>query len=878
MTYWRQEKQKQLEEELHSHLEMSTRDHVDRGESPAQAELSARREFGNVALVEHVIRDQWALLWLDDLLQDIRYGARMLRKNPGFALIAAFILALGIGANTAIFSLVSGILLQPLPYPHPEELVSVAGCVSATSDSCTYPQGGLAAMREQIRTMDVAAYAEGYEFNLTGLGEPIRLAGTPVSAELFTVLGAQPELGRTFRKGEDLAGQSSFVILSHSLWQRKFASDPNVLGRVINLAGVPRQIVGVMPPAFRFPSAQTEVWIPLNIDSRNTPTYWAGDYMPVIGRLRPGATMQQASAEIAVFQSRVVKLFPWPMPPDWNAGVSVVSLQTGIVTDVRSRLLILFAAVALVLLIACANVANLTLSRAAVRVKEIAIRTSLGAARHRVVRQLLTESVLLSAVGGTFGVLLAATGLSLLRSTLPAGTPRLSDVTIDWRVLLFTAALVIFTGVLSGLAPAFHSWRPDLNESLKSGSRGATQSGARRMRNVLVISELALAVLLVCAAGLLIRSLWSLSHIDPGFRSQGVLTARITPNESFCKDSGRCFSFYRDVLGQTRTLPGVNDAAIITTLPLDGRVQKRSISIEGRTPTSAEPEPLLWMNTVSPGYFSTMNIPVLRGREFTNADTSPGAHAIILSAETARRYWPNEDAVGKHIRFVDQNDWRTIVGIVADVRGYNLRENVPDWTKGAFYVPYGPGVTLEDGRVPAAMTLVIRSAGAQALEDPLRRIVASLNAEAPVTDVKPLRAILTGAASAPRSVTSLFAAFAALALVLGIVGIYGVISFFVGQRTREIGIRLALGAQRTDVLRLVVNEGLSLTAMGIAAGLAAAFGLTRYLGSMLYGVSPTDPLDFAAVALLFALVALAACYIPARRAMRVDPLVALRYE
>jgi putative ABC transport system permease protein len=868
-------KQQQLEEELQSHLEMSKRDRIDRGESPAQAESSARREFGNVALVEHVTRDQWGWTWAEDFLQDLRFAARMLRKNPGFTLIAVLTLALGIGVNTAIFSLVNGILLQPLPYPHPEQLVSIT---DAAARAGTYPQGGLVAMREQIRTMDVAAYAEGYEFNLTGLGEPIRLSGTPVSAEFFTVLVAQPELGRTFRPGEDLHGQSAFVILSHSLWEQKFASDPNILGRVINLAGVPRQIVGVMPADFRLPSPATELWIPLDIDSRNNTTYWSGDYMPVIGRLRPGATIQQASAEIAVFQSRVLKLFPWTMPASWNAGVSVVSLQSRLVSDARTPLLILLAAVAVVLLIACANVANLTLSRAHVRAKEIAIRTSLGAARHRVVRQLLTESVLLSAIGGAFGLVFASAGLSVLRSALPTGTPRLDAVAIDWRVLVFTAALVIFTGVISGTAPALQSGRTDLTESLKSGSRGATQSGTRSVRNVLVVSELALAVLLVSAAGLLIRSLWSLSHVDPGFRSEGVLTARVTPNQSFCSEPGRCFSFYRDLLSQTHSLPGITGTAIITTLPLDGRVHKRSIDIEGRTSNNAEPEPLLWMNTVSPGYFSVMNIPVLRGREFTDADTSPGANAVILSAETARRYWPNQDPVGQHIRFAEQSDWRTIVGVVADVRGYDLREEVPDYMQGAFYVPYGPGVTLEDGSVPAAMTLVIRSAGAQALEDSVRRIVASLNAEAPVTEVKPLPAILSSATSAPRSVTSLFGAFAGLALVLGVVGIYGVISFFVGQRTREFGIRIALGARRRDVLKLVMNEGLSLTMVGIVGGLAAAFALTRFLGALLYGVSATDPWDFAAVAVLFALVALAACYMPARRAMSVDPIATLRNE
>ncbi len=864
-----QKKQSDLEDELRTHLEMAMHDRIDRGESPEQARLSARREFGNAALIEHVTRDQWAGIGLENFLQDLRYGARMLRKNPGFALIAVLTLALGIGANTAIFSLVNGILLRPLPYAHPEQLVSITG---------TYPKGGFTALRGQMRTVDVAAYVEGYEFNLTGLGEPVRLTGTPVSAELFSVLGAQPKLGRTFHTGEDLAGQNAFVILSNSLWQREFHSDPAVIGRVISLEGVPRQIVGVMPPDFRFPSAKSDVWVPLDIDSRNTPSYWAGDFMPVIGRLRPGATFQQASAEITLLQPRVAKMFPWPMPDAWNAGVSVVSLQTGLVSDVRSRLLILLAAVALVLLIACANVANLTLSRASVRAKEIAIRTSLGAARHRIVRQLLTESVLMAAAGGALGLALSATGLTLLKSALPAGTPRLADVAIDWRVLLFTAALVIFTGIVSGIAPAFQTSRTELTESLKSGSRGSTSSGARRLRTALVVSELALAVLLVSAAGLLIRSLWALSHVDPGFHPDNVLTARVTPNESFCNDPGRCFSFYRDLVNQARSLPGVDAAAFISTLPLGGRVHKRSVDVEGRPPDAAEPAPLLWLNSVSPGYFGAMRIPILRGREFTEADTTGNPPVVLLSSETARHMWPSQDSIGKHVRFVGQKDWRTVVGVVADVRGQDLRQNVPDFMQGAFYVPYGPGATLENGTVPAAMTLVIRSTAGDRLEQPLRALVASLNPEAPVTEVRSMHSVVTTAADAPRSVTSLFAAFAGLALVLGVIGIYGVIAFFVGQRTREIGIRLALGAQRSDVLRLVLKEGLSLTLLGIVTGLAAAFGLTRFLTSLLYGVSPTDPLDFAAVAALFTIVALAACYIPARRAMRIDPITALRYE
>jgi predicted permease len=869
--WWQQRRQKQqdLEEELDAHLKMAERDHIDRGEAAFDAQRSARREFGNVAMVEMVTREQWAWSWAEDFLHDLRYGARMLWKSPSFTLVAVLTLGLGIGANAAIFSLVNGILLRPLPYSHPEALVSITG---------VYPKGGFAAIREQMQSLDVASYAEGYEFNLTGLGEPVRLTGTPVSAEFFSVLGAEPQIGRTFRAGEDIAGQNALVILSHALWQQRLASDPAVIGRVIQLEGIPRQVVGVMPADFRFPSPKTEVWVPLEIDSRNTPTYWAGDFMPVIGRLRPNATLAQAGAEIRSFQSRVGKLFPWPMPAQWNADVTAISLQSGLVGDVRMRLSILLVAVGLVLLIACANVANLTLSRAAVREKEIAIRTSMGAARHRIVRQLLTESLLIAGIGGVLGLLVSGAGLSLLRSALPAGTPRLEEVAIDWRVLLFAGGLVIVTGVLSGLAPAFQYSRTELTESLKSGSRGSTQAGGRRLRNALVIGELALAVLLVSSAGLLIRSLWTLSHVDPGFRSQNLLTARITPVESFCSDPGRCFSFYRSLVNQTRALPGVSGAAVVSTLPLGGRVQKRSVTYDGFVPSGAQPQPLLWLNAVSPGYFGVMSIPVLRGREFTEADTTRGAGSVILSAETARQFWPGEDAVGRHIRLVDQKEWRTVVGVVADVRGHDLQHNIPEYMQGTFYVPYGPGATLENGSVPSAMTLVVRTGMGTRLEEPVRGLVATVNPDAPVTEVRPMAEVLSGAASTPRSIALLFGSFAALALVLGVVGIYGVISFFVGQRTREFGIRLALGAQRRDVMRLVVSEGLSLAFMGIGTGIAAAFGLTRLLRTLLYGVSATDSLDFGLVAALFALVALAACYVPARRAMRVDPIVALRYE
>ena len=865
-----EEKQSAFEQEIATHLEMSARDREDRGATPQQAAEAARREFGNVALVEHVTRDQWRGRWIEDLTQDLHHGVRLLRRNPGFTIIAVLTLALGIGANTAIFSLVNGILLRPLPYAHSNELVSING---------TYPKGGLAALRERSKTMELAAYAEGYEFNLTGLGDPIRLSGTPVSAELFSILGSKASIGRSFRSGDDSAGKSSFVILSNNLWQRQFNADPNIIGHLITLDGVQRQIVGVMHADFHFPSPQTEVWIPLNIDPRDAHTFWGGDFMPTIARLRPGATLKQADTEIRFLQSQIATMFPWPMPKTWNPELSAVSLQTGLIGDVRERLLILLVAVVLVLLIACANVANLTLSRASVREKEIAIRASMGAARHRIIRQLITESVLMASFGGALGLFLADLGLTLLKSTLPTNTPGLLSVGIDWRVLLFTAVLVVFTGIASGVAPAFHSSRTDLTESLKAGGRGSTLAAGRRVRAILVVGELALAVLLVSGAGLLIRSLWALSHVNPGFHSDNVLTARITPNQNFCADQGRCFAFYRDLLREVRALPGVNEASLINTLPLGGRLQKRSSNVEDYVPTPEKPEPLFWLNTVSPGYFNSMRIPILSGREFSEADTTGNPRSIIISAETARRFFPNQDAVGKHIRLVGEQDWAAIVGVANDVRAYDLRRNLPDWMDGMIYVPYGPGATREDGSVPAEMTLVLRSSSAAPqLEQSIRGVATSLNPEAPVSGFIAMPQILSGETAAPRSIASLFAAFAALALVLGIIGIYGVISFFVGQRTREIGIRIAMGAQRRDILKLVINEGLTLTVIGIVVGLGSALALTRFLAAFLYGVSATDPLDFAAVAALFAMVALAASYVPARRAMRVDPLTALRYE
>jgi predicted permease len=535
--------------------------------------------------------------------------------------------------------------------------------------------------------------------------------------------------------------------------------------------------------------------------------------------------------------------------------------------------------VAFVLLIACANVANLTLSRAATREKEIGIRSALGAGKQRLVRQLLTESVVLAAVGGSLGLVVGYVGLGLLKAALPADTPRLMDVHMDWRVLVFAAGLTILTGFIFGLAPALQSSRTALFEALNSGGRGAAISVSQRLRSSLAIGEIGFAVLLVVGAGLLIRSFWALSHVNPGFQSEHVFTAHITPNESFCSDPARCLTFYRNVLDQIQSFPGARSVGLVNTLPLGGRVAKRSLEIEGFTTTPSQ-TPLFWLNTVSPDYFRAMGIPVLSGAGFTRADESGDSLVAAVSATTAQRFWPDQSAVGKHLRFVGEKDWRTVVGVIADVRAYDLQKNVPDFfTGGTVYVPYSPKATLEDGRVPAEMTVALQTSSDDSQTGSmLRAVVTGLNPEVPVGELKTMRTVLSEAVSTPASTMSLIVAFAGLALALGLVGIYGVLSFLVSKRTREIGIRIALGAQPHHVLWLVLREGAKFSLAGIGLGLAGAFLVTRLLASELYGVGPMDPVTYVGVAVAMATVTLFACYVPARRAMSVDPLIALRYE
>ena len=859
--------------ELEAHLQFHIEDNLRSGFSPAEARRRALVSLGGVEQAREHHRERRSLPMLETFFQDARFTLRTLGRNPGFALLAMLTLALGIGANTAIFSIINGVLLRPLPFAEPARLLATHS---------EYPKGPFVFLRDHSRTMQFAANSEGTEFNLTGVDTPERLTGCSVSANWFDVLGVHPKMGRTFREGEDLPGKDNVVILSYSLWQRRFAGDPAIVGRSIALDGASREIIGVMPPEFRFPSPKTELWAPLHLDARKTGNYWGDSYMEILARLRPGVTLPQAGVELASLRPQIVAAFPWPMPRDMWIKDYLVPLQESLVLDARPRLLILLAAVGLLLLIACANVANLQLARSASREREVALRTALGAGRWRIVRQLMTESVLLAALGGALGLLAAFAGLGLLKASLPADTPRLAAVSIDGRVLVFTALLSILTGLAFGAMPALGAGLVNLSDTLKSAGDRTSSGGGHRLSRGLIVGEVAVASVLVIAAGLLVKSLWLLSNASQGYRPESILTARITPNQTFCADTGRCLAFYDELLARVRALPGVSAVATADGLPLSGVWETIPSDIEGHPVRPGQHSPMIMERIISPGYLGLMEIPLLAGRAFTAADASPSAQRVVLvSKSMAERFWPGSDPVGQHVKPRWLDEWWTVVGVVGDVHEDSMTRNIPQWIDGEIYAPYGTHAIRGSGpeAPPAEMTLLLRtSAGRVQIAHELERTVAGLNRDVPVSQVATMQGWISDAAAGPRSTASLFSIFAALALALGAVGIYGVISYSVSRRTREIGIRVALGADRRQVLGLIVGQSARLAFLGVALGWAGALVLTRAMSSLLYGVGVTDPPTYLAVAILLMLVALAASYIPARRATRVDPLIALHYE
>ncbi len=814
---------------------------------------------------------------MDTLGQDIKYGIRMLAKSPGFTAIAILTLALGIGANTAIFSVVNAELLRPLPFRDSSRLASVSTSNSrrhSTAGSMSYPDFlDLQAQNQVFEKM--AAYTDG-SFTLTGIEQPAHIVGSSVSASLFDVLGVTPELGRTFRADEDQPHHHS-VILSHQLWMARFAGDPGIIGRSIALDRDAYTVVGVMPASFQYPLARqsSTLWTtmsPLLESSDNSPAMAqqrGAHFLRSIARLKPGISVAQAQVGMDVIMASLSKQYP-----DTNKywGAHVVSEQDRMTRSIRPALFVMMIAVGFVLLIACVNVANLLLARATARTREIAIRAALGAGRNRLVKQLLTESLLLALFAGGLGLLLARWGSEILVRLSPEQLPRTSEIRVDGPVMAFTLGIAVLTGLLFGLAPAMHVSHSNIVDSLKEGALSTTASKARfGLRSSLVVVEMALALVLLVSAGLLIRSLVHMQQVNPGFDARNVMTASIDVPDAKYSDPQKA-EFFRNLIPKLSALPGVQAAAAVYPLPMSGDEIRTTFQIEGR-PVSKSEEPASSVRDITPNYFATMRIPLLQGRDFDSRESADSTPVVIINQALARQYFSGESPLGKHIKpgvssGPGEPVMREIVGVVGNVKFSDLTS---EWMPES----YLPSAQLPFG----SMTLVARSTqDPHGLAKMMTQTVQSVDQDMPTYAAKTIQEYLDGTLSVPRFNTSLLALFAGLAMLLTAVGLYGVISYSVAQRTHEIGIRMALGAKPQDMLGLIVGQGLKLGLLGVGIGVVAAVGLTHFLSSLLFGVTATDPLSFAGVIVLLLVVVLAACYFPARRAMRVDPMIALRHE
>jgi putative ABC transport system permease protein len=792
----------------------------------------------------------------------------MLAKSPAFSLIAILTLGLAIGANTAIFSVVNAVLLRPLPYPQSEQLVRVFGTQPTLPQAPSSPANFLEWQTENQVFEHIATWV-GKGFNLTGTDKPERVIGARVSSDLFQLLRVQPVLGRDFTAEEDRDGGERVVILSYDFWQHRFAGDSNAIGRTITLSDQTYTIIGVMPAGFAFPNTRTQVWAPVAFNAAERGTRDT-NFIDVVARLKPGVSLEQAQANMTAVAQSQAQRYP---QTNVGIGVEVVSFQEQMVGDVRPMLVVLFGAVGFVLLIACANVANLLLARAAARHREMAIRGALGASRARVVRLLLTESVVLALVGGAFGLLLAIWSLDLLVSLKPANLPRLAEIGVNRTMFLFTAAVSLLTGLLFGLVPAWQVSKTDLNEGLKESGRGSDAPRRQRMRSLLVISEVALSLVLLVGAGLMIRSFTRLLAVDPGFRPDHVLTAFVSLPVAKYQKREEQVAFYDRLLERLRNVPGISAAGVVTDIPLYGG-SSTGFDVEGRPPALPGQRAMTEYRIINPDYFAVMGMHMVKGRAFSRMDTEAAPAVVIINETMVTRHFAGEDPIGKRLNLSGgPGDLREIVGVVGDVRNYGLDEEV----KPEVYVPFFQSAAPYLASQTSALTVVVRSTiDPTALAQTLREQVQALDKDQPVSAIKTMEGYLDESVAQRRFNMLLLGVFAGLALVLAAVGIYGVIAYTVMQRTHEMGIRIALGARGGDILRLVFTNAMVTTLTGIAIGLAAAFALTRLLQSLLYQVTATDPFVFATIPLLLLVVAVIATYIPARRATKVDPITALR--
>ena len=857
-----------FEAELADHLNLLTERYVRQGMTSEEARQAARRQFGNTTRLREDRREMQSIATLDAFGGDIRYAARMLRRNPGFAGAVVLTLALGIGANTAIFSVYDAVLLKPLPYADPERIVMLWEKQPRDGSLGGAAPANFVDWRTQASSFsEMAAINPNPSFILSGHGEPTRLAGAAVSSNFFRLLGTRTGRGRDFLDEEDQPGKNRVAILSYGAWQRHLGGNPDIIGKSIALDDISYAVVGVLGPDFELVTTQSrnqpEVWVPLAL---NLQKLQRGTHpLRVFGRIKPGVAFSQMQADLNVVAANLSNLYP---DDNKGKGITAIALDEQVTQKVRMALTTLLAGVGLLLLIACANVANLLLSRAAARQKEMAVRLALGASRGRLGQQLLTESVLLSVLGGATGLVLAFAAVEVLGPLLPADLPRISVLSIDLRVLAFTAVISLATGILFGLAPLFQARRENANETLKQGAR-VVQGVQSRIRDGLVVAQVAIAVVLLTGAGLMAKSFWNLVHVSPGFRTEHILTARVSLPGSRYPDVQRVAAFQGELLERVRSVPGVQSAGLTAYLPLGGADNGWAFFIEGRPPLPTGTYNMADYRPVSPGYFETIGIPLVRGRGFTSTDSPNAPFVVVINEAMARAHWGKEDPVGQRLRFGGPIP-RTVIGIVGDVH----HERLDKETRPELYVPFSQIPSPE--RRP---TIVMRTAiDPAAVAAGVRNAISGIDRALPLDLVQTMEHLVSVSVGQPRFRTILLAAFSVLAMFIASVGIYGVMNYLVSQQTREFGIRLAIGATEGDVLRLVLRRAAILIAAGLCLGLLGSAGLARLITGLLFGVSAVDPTTLVEVSLLLSAVALLASYIPARRATRVDPLTALRYE
>jgi putative ABC transport system permease protein len=856
--------------EMEEHVGLLAERYRRQGMTSKDAELAARQQFGNTALLEEDHRTMLTIPTIDELRSDLIFAARMLRKNLGFAAAAVLTLALGIGANSAIFSLCNAVLFKALPYSAPDRIVML--WETLLGKPITVAPANFVDWRNASQSFsEMAAVNPNAGFTLGSPNEPVRLTGAGVSANFFSLLGIRFAFGRSFLPEEDQPGNNQVVILSHPVWQQRFGADKDITGRTVRLNDATYTVVGVLPAAFQFATnaadfqarSQIDVWVPLALDLEklNRGTH----PLRVIARLKPGVSLPQAQAELNVLGANLARMYP---ADNRDKGIVVVPIAEQVTGNVRMALEALLSAVGMVLLIACANVANLLLSRAAARQKEMAVRVALGASRRRLAQQLLTESLFLAGLGGMAGLGLSFGAIRFVTPFLPADLSRAAGIAVDERMLVFTLAISLFAGVLFGLGTLLGTLRVNPGESLKETNRVAG-GGQPVLRNVLGVSQIAIAIVLLIAAGLMAKSFWALIHVPPGFRTENILTARLSLPKSHYPDNRRIAAFERQVLDALHGRPGIQSAGFATYLPLSGSDNGWAFFIEGQPPLPVGTFNFAKYRPASEGYFEALGIPLLRGRLFTAADVADYPWVVVINDSMARRYWRSKNPIGERLHF-NGPTWRTVVGVVGDVH----HEGLDGEPRPEMYMPMDQAANVESGP-----TIVVRSTlDASAAAAAVREAISAIDREFPVDRIDTMEQLLSRSVAQPRFRTTILLTFSILALVMASIGIYGVMNYLVIQRTREFGIRLSLGATRGDVLRLVLGRAAALIGVGTCLGLGGAIVLVRFIAKLLFQTPPLDTLTFAAVPILLVAVALLASYLPARRATRVDPMVTLRYE